>query len=336
MKIYATCPNCGASDFKRTGDGFTCMSCNEYTEIEELSLVSESEANKREFLVEIPTGKLRVAAKGAMFDYPGIYIEFIGKDEKNSCSDRGNLLACVEYDNQDKDILTTAYDNRCDEPVFYHHHNVGIDSLTVAASVGAKQHNTKSISNVILNRIRCEGMDVDVYNDQFYIVEKKSMVDENYVNKLIYQTTQEYMATIDGQREWEECCHDFNYGDWAHSIPTDILESHGIFFRLPDELLGMPIGATISVTVNQDAILGCNPWDLPDDLRHAFYTHLAKAVAERADHSSVLDQRMDDLIGKLTQTLEVNNESVTILDDEKRCRCRRLFKQQVDHIVQDN
>lgn len=43
MKIYAVCPNCGCIDFNRTGDGFNCIGCGEYVEIEELSLCTEED-----------------------------------------------------------------------------------------------------------------------------------------------------------------------------------------------------------------------------------------------------------------------------------------------------
>lgn len=77
-------------------------------------------ASERKFHVDTPLGKLRVCAKSDVDcadDYPGIYVSLLTDDEDV-------LLACVEYDSSEENLLTTVYDRNAEEPVSMHHHYI--------------------------------------------------------------------------------------------------------------------------------------------------------------------------------------------------------------------
>ena len=68
-------------------------------------------ANK--FKVKIPNGYLMVEEKGAEDEYAGVYISFSKDGEEYDVS---NIIACVEYDNVDREIKTETYSKGCEEP----------------------------------------------------------------------------------------------------------------------------------------------------------------------------------------------------------------------------
>lgn len=78
---------------------------------------------ERDFFVDTPLGKLHVHAKhdtDNAADYPGVYVDLVrdGHDDE--------MLACVEFDSYEGDLLTTAYDTGDDQPKFYYHHQAGL------------------------------------------------------------------------------------------------------------------------------------------------------------------------------------------------------------------
>ncbi len=80
---------------------------------------------KREFCVDTPLGTLHVYAEHSITNspgyYPGVYVELvrIGRDPE--------ILACVEFDSYEDDLLTTVYDTGDDQPKCYYHHQAGLE-----------------------------------------------------------------------------------------------------------------------------------------------------------------------------------------------------------------
>lgn len=78
------------------------------------------DSGKREFCVDTPLGRLYICAKSDVDcadDYPGVYVSLLTDDEDV-------LLACVEYDSSEENLLTTVYDRNEEEPVSMHHHYI--------------------------------------------------------------------------------------------------------------------------------------------------------------------------------------------------------------------
>jgi hypothetical protein len=65
------------------------------------------------FKVKTPVGYLMIEQKGTENEYPGVYISFSNEGKE---ADIGNVVACVEYDNNSKKLMTTTYQKEVDEP----------------------------------------------------------------------------------------------------------------------------------------------------------------------------------------------------------------------------
>lgn len=69
-------------------------------------------AVKREFFVDTPLGKLKVYAKhetDSPHDFPGVYVDLV-------TNEGSEMLACVEYASNIKQMQTCAYQVGCDSP----------------------------------------------------------------------------------------------------------------------------------------------------------------------------------------------------------------------------
>lgn len=79
---------------------------------------------KREFYVDTPLGKLHIHAKhdtDNATDYPGVYVDLVRDNHEDE------MLACVEFDSYEGDLLTTVYDVGDDQPKCYYHHQAGLE-----------------------------------------------------------------------------------------------------------------------------------------------------------------------------------------------------------------
>lgn len=78
----------------------------------------QTQSNKGRFdmkdtnmLIEIPNGFLLIEKKGAVDEYPGIFISY-SKDGKTA----NEIIAAIEYDTIDEIIKTITYETYSDEP----------------------------------------------------------------------------------------------------------------------------------------------------------------------------------------------------------------------------
>ena len=67
-----------------------------------------------ELKVQIPGGWLIAETKGALDEYPGIFVTFMPDDENDIVSD---LVACVEYVTGEDALRTEVYCSLHDNPV---------------------------------------------------------------------------------------------------------------------------------------------------------------------------------------------------------------------------
>ena len=98
----------------------------DYYHQQEVEVFGDKEApgQKREFYVKTPLGDLHVHAKydtDNATDYPGVYVDLVRDGHEDE------MLACVEFDSNEGDLLTTAYDTGDDQPKCYYHHQAGLE-----------------------------------------------------------------------------------------------------------------------------------------------------------------------------------------------------------------
>lgn len=81
-----------------------------------MAAFGNSEENK--LVVKIPGGFLVVEEKGALDEYPGVWVS-VAKDNGAGIPDFGydDLVACVEYNSSDNVVQTELYRENDDEPI---------------------------------------------------------------------------------------------------------------------------------------------------------------------------------------------------------------------------
>lgn len=114
---------------------------------------------------------------------------------------------------------------------------------------------------VVLNRVRHEGLETEIYTDVF-------VVDPNSGSKDLWVVTpqsfeqrlrgiaNEFLSTDKGLDALEASCQDFNWGDLIQDTPDKFFYDHGIWpvSSFPDMKVGVIRGA-FTVEVDQDEYL---------------------------------------------------------------------------------
>lgn len=138
------------------------------------------------------------------------------------------------------------------------------------------------------------------WSDHFWVDANKTPSVE-----LFKAVVQEYLRTPDGQKDIEDSCYDFNWGDAIMFVPLALWESHGIYDAdgsyLPNEkgLVPNPKSNGFTFVVDQDEVL------IPSDVME---------IDECLVESEVQLYDYDDAIAYLCETLNEKGESMD-LDD---------------------
>lgn len=77
-----------------------------------IHIPEECEPKQGKFTVKLPNGYLFIEEKGALGEYPGVYVKFSATGDESSAV----MVACVEHYTETGEIKTEAYDDAHDEP----------------------------------------------------------------------------------------------------------------------------------------------------------------------------------------------------------------------------
>ena len=175
-----------------------------YVDFEKSIIVFDKPKVGREFYVDTPKGKLKVYAKhdtDTPEDFPGVFVDLVTP----ACPE-GDMLACVEYNSSDGDLMTTVYQPGEDEPCEIVHHEIPNRARIETGPDGKLRYYDKNGTEILRGmKIRWDNGDVDVTyradNDELGIdATNPSLVQKGKMNPCemgIYPFTEEDLKEIE-------------------------------------------------------------------------------------------------------------------------------------------
>jgi hypothetical protein len=107
---------------------------------------------------------------------------------------------------------------------------------------------SKDAVMAIINRVRQDGTEVEVYSDAFLVTEPSISDPEASLRSL----ASTYLFTEDGLKSLKHSCEDFNWGDLIQEAPNALFEKYGFFSPEKAKELDLTLTGTVTIQVDQD------------------------------------------------------------------------------------
>lgn len=105
---------------------------------------------------------------------------------------------------------------------------------------------------VIIHAVRHDGLNTESYDLEYTLPDYRCRETEEHIKEIFKTAVTTWLATVEGEKAYEETMHDFNWLDIHNYIPDNWMSLYGIENIVPGDILAVGTPAVIIIEVNAD------------------------------------------------------------------------------------